>query len=56
MTVIYILLPISIILAIAGLCAYLWSVNSGQFDDLDTPPLRMLLDEEEKSESNTDKD
>ena len=46
MTIIYLLLPLSVLLAIIGLLAYLWSVRSGQFDDLDTPPLRMLVEDE----------
>ena len=34
--------------AVAGgfLCAFLWAVDSGQFDDTHTPAMRMLLDEE----------
>ena len=34
--------------AVAGgfLCAFLWAVDSGQFDDTHTPAVRMLLDEE----------
>lgn len=28
------------------LCAFLWAVDSGQFDDTHTPAWRILLDEE----------
>ena len=45
MGIIFALLPLSILLAIVALIAYLWSVKSGQFDDLDTPALRMLFDD-----------
>jgi cbb3-type cytochrome oxidase maturation protein len=33
--------------SVAGgfLCAFLWAVRSGQFDDTCTPAVRMLLDE-----------
>ena len=46
MSVIYVLLPVSIALAVAGVLAFRWAVRSGQFDDLDTPPVRMLHDDE----------
>ena len=48
MDMVYVLLPLSLILALGGLGAYLWSVKSGQYDDVDTPSIRMLFDEEEK--------
>ncbi|MEZ4752846.1 MAG: cbb3-type cytochrome oxidase assembly protein CcoS [Bdellovibrionota bacterium] len=38
MEIIFGLLPISILLALLGLTAYVWSIKSGQLDDLDTPP------------------
>ncbi|MEM9167639.1 MAG: cbb3-type cytochrome oxidase assembly protein CcoS [Planctomycetota bacterium] len=46
MMTIWIVLPIALILASIGVWAFLWSVRSGQLDDLDTPALRMLLDED----------
>lgn len=45
MNIVYLLLPASIVLAVVAICGYLWASRSGQFDDLDTPPLRMLNDE-----------
>lgn len=45
MGVVYFLLPASIILAIIGLSGFLWAVRKGQYDELDTPSLRMLLDD-----------
>lgn len=46
MEIVYVLLPLSLLLALLGLGAYLWSVKSGQYDDLDGDRLRVLLDEE----------
>ena len=45
----YLLIPISLILVfvIAGL--FWWSVRSGQFDDLEGPAHRILMDGEAKS-------
>ena len=45
MSIVYLLLPASMILAVVAICGYLWASRSGQFDDLDTPPLRILNDE-----------
>jgi cbb3-type cytochrome oxidase maturation protein len=46
MEIIYILLPASIILALVGLAAFIWSVRNNQFEDLQTPAKRMLLEED----------
>ena len=46
MTVLYIVLPIALILAAAGVWAFIWAVRNGQLDDLETPALRMLLDDD----------
>jgi cbb3-type cytochrome oxidase maturation protein len=48
MNVLYFLVPLAILLAGAGVGAFLWAVRHGQFDDVDTPALRMLLDDEER--------
>lgn len=42
MSVIFIVLPLAIILAIAFVIAFSWCVRSGQYDDVDTPALRIL--------------
>jgi len=46
MTVIYVVLPLALIFAGGALWAFIWSVKRGQFDDLSTPPLRMLHDDD----------
>lgn len=40
------LVPIAIFLGIAGLGAFLWSLRSGQYDDLEGAAARILLDDE----------
>ena len=47
MSVMYLLLPLAFVGAGLGVWAFLWAVRGGQFDDLDTPPMRMLLDDED---------
>ena len=54
MEAVYYLLPLSLILAVAALAGYLWALKRGQFEDLDTPPLRMLFDDEPVAPLNPD--
>jgi cbb3-type cytochrome oxidase maturation protein len=49
MSVIYILLPLAIVMAGIALAAFFVAVRRGQFDDLDTPPLRALFDDDDKN-------
>lgn len=42
MTALLILIPVSLILLGTAVWAFFWAVNRGQFDDLDTPALRIL--------------
>jgi cbb3-type cytochrome oxidase maturation protein len=42
-----ILIPLALILGALGLAAFLWSVRSGQFEDLDGAAARILNDDSE---------
>jgi cbb3-type cytochrome oxidase maturation protein len=45
------LIPAAVLLGLTGLLAFLWSVRSGQFDDLDGAASRILFtDDDGKSE------
>lgn len=46
MSVIYILLPAAMVLAAFFVLAFVRAVRRGQYDDLDTPPVRMLHDDD----------
>lgn len=46
MSVLFILISASLIIAIGFLVAFIWSVKSGQYDDDYTPSVRMLFDDE----------
>jgi cbb3-type cytochrome oxidase maturation protein len=46
MTVILYLLVVSLAVAACGLAVFLWSLRSGQYDDLDGAANRILFDEE----------
>lgn len=46
MDILYLLVPISVVLVFAIGAAFWWSVRSGQFDDLEGPSYRILLDDD----------
>lgn len=48
MTVIVYLLPLALGLGFIGLIAFIWAINSGQFDDLDGAAHRILTDDDEE--------
>lgn len=55
MSVIYLLISISIIVAIAFLIAFIKAVKSGQYDDDYTPSVRMLFEDEVVKKENPNK-
>lgn len=46
MEVVFLLVPISIVLVFAIAAGFWWSVRSGQFDDLDGPGFKILMDDD----------
>lgn len=46
MNIIYFLIGCSILLALGFLCAFFWAQRKGQHDDLYTPSVRILLDDD----------
>ena len=48
MTIIYVLIPLGLTLLVAAVLAFFWAVRNGQFDDLETPAWRILLDDDER--------
>jgi cbb3-type cytochrome oxidase maturation protein len=44
MTVLIYLVPMALLLGLAGLAAFLWSVSTGQYEDLEGASLRALDD------------
>lgn len=43
---IYLLIPISVLIVFGIAAAFWWSVRSGQFDDLEGPGFRVLMDDD----------
>jgi cbb3-type cytochrome oxidase maturation protein len=46
MTTMYLVLVLALVGAAAAVLAFAWTVRSGQLDDVDTPPRRILFDDE----------
>jgi cbb3-type cytochrome oxidase maturation protein len=45
-SVLYVVLPIAMLLLAGAIAAYAWAARKGQFDDLETPAMRALHDDE----------
>jgi cbb3-type cytochrome oxidase maturation protein len=48
MNVLILLVPLALVLGLTGLAAFLWSLRSGQYDDMDGAALRILTDDDLK--------
>ncbi len=44
MSVVYLVLPLALIIVGGAVLAFVWSAKNGQYDDLETPAVRMLHD------------
>lgn len=47
MSVLFIVVPLAIVVVGVAIGAWVWSARSGQYDDLDTPAIRMLRDDDD---------
>ncbi len=48
MNILYLLIPLGIILVGLAVWAFFWAVGSGQFDDLESPAWRILMDDDSR--------
>ena len=46
MNIIFLLIPLGLVLLLAAVAAFFWAVRSGQFDDLESPAWRVILDDD----------
>ena len=46
MSVVFVLIGFSLLVALTFLVLFLWAVKSGQYDDKYTPSIRMLFDDQ----------
>jgi cbb3-type cytochrome oxidase maturation protein len=49
MTGLAFLIPVALLMGLAGLWAFFWALRSGQFEDLDGAAARILIEEESES-------
>jgi len=46
MNIFYLLIGVSLLVALIFLGAFIWAVRNGQFDDNETPSIRILFDDD----------
>ena len=46
MEILYLLIPLAVLLVVFIAAAFFWAVRSGQFDDLEGPAHRILMDDD----------
>jgi len=54
MNVLIYLIPVALLLGFIGLSAFIWSLKSGQYDDLEGAANRILFDEDESCKKSKD--
>ena len=58
MDIIYLLLPVDLIIVLIIIGVFFWAVKSDQFDDMEGPAHRILMDDDDnktETEDSTDK-
>ena len=53
MNILYMLIPLGLVLLGVAIWAFMWAVRSGQFDDLEGPAHRILMDDDEPKQPDT---
>ncbi len=48
MNILYLLIPLGLVMVAIMVWAFFWAVKRGQFDDLQTPAVQILLDDDTK--------
>lgn len=54
MTILLLLIPLSLLLLGVAIWGFAWAVRRGQFDDLDTPALDILCDDDNAERPHAD--
>ena len=56
MSVIVLLIVFSIVVALIFLVSFIWAVRTGQFDDMDSPSVRILFEDKKKKPDGQDQE
>ena len=51
MNILYLLIPLALVLLVLAVWAFFWAVRTRQFDDLESPALQILLDDDRSPRS-----
>ena len=46
--ILYLLIPLALLILGGAVWAFFWAVGSGQFDDMDTPAVRVIMDDDKR--------
>jgi len=46
MDILFLLIPVSILVLIVAIWLFIWAVKSGQFEDLEGPAYRIIMDDD----------
>ena len=47
MEILYLLIPLGVVVMVIAVVAFTWSVKSGQYEDMDGPAHRILMDDDD---------
>ena len=47
MSALYLLVPLALLMGTGSVVVFLWAIGRGEFDDLETPALRILIEDDE---------
>ena len=51
MSILYLLIPLGLVILGVAIWAFMWAVRSGQFEDLEGPAHRILMDDDDKEKA-----
>jgi len=54
MSIIFLILPVTLFLSAGAVAAFAWATRSGQFDDLETPAIRLLHEDRPEAAATRD--
>lgn len=51
MSALFVLIPLAMVFVFVAIGAFIWAARSGQFDDMETPRVRVLFDDDDAPET-----
>ena len=48
MNILFLLIPLGLLILAVAVAAFFWAVRSGQFDDLESPAMSIVMDDDTK--------